>query len=92
MGPWAPADHLGFIPGRSMMANVVELEAHSLHTAAAHRQSMMMVVDFKTAFLPVSHEFMLKCLSGPGVPIIALQVLKALYLGSACKVAAGVAR
>ncbi len=50
LGGWVSKDQRGFLPGRSMMANVLDLEAHSMRMAATRQRSMMILVDFKAAF------------------------------------------
>ncbi len=57
LGPWVSKEQTGFIPGRSMMANVMQIEAHSLEVASTRQRGMMILVDFRAAFLSVSHDF-----------------------------------
>ena len=89
LGGWVSKDQRGFLPGRSMMANVLDLETHGMCMAATKRRSLMVLVDFKAAFPSVSHNFMLTCLKGLGVPRSAIRVLEALYLDGACTISSG---
>ncbi len=89
MGGWVSKDQRGFLPGRSMMANVLDLETHGMCMAATRQRSMMILVDYKAAFPSLSHSFMMKCLSGMGVPQSAIRVLAPLHLVVGCTISAG---
>ncbi|CAK0890248.1 unnamed protein product, partial [Prorocentrum cordatum] len=86
LGPWVSEPQRGFLPGRSMMLNVIELEAGALRTAAKCAQGMVVLVDFRAAFPSVAHDFLRGCLRGYGVPEEALAALRAFYADGACSI------
>ncbi|CAK0898423.1 unnamed protein product [Prorocentrum cordatum] len=92
LGQWVSSVQRGFLPWRSMLANVVELEHDAMLTATQKQRGMILLVDFKAAFPSVSHRFLRRCLEGFGMPGEALRVLDALYDQGRCKVAVGGAR
>ena len=91
LGPWTSHDQRGFIKGRSMVANILELEAHGLTAAGKREHPMMVLVDFRAAFPSVSHDFTFRCLEAFGMPQFAVDVLRTLYLDGACRISVGVA-
>ncbi len=50
LGEWISRDQRGFLPGRSMMKNVMDWETASLCTAANCNRGIALTVDFKAAF------------------------------------------
>ncbi|CAK0888681.1 unnamed protein product [Prorocentrum cordatum] len=89
LGVWVSDSQRGFLPGRSMLLNVIELKAGAMRAAAGSRQGMVVLVDFKAAFPSVSHGLMQVCLEGFGVPEAARAAPQTFYSDSACKVSAG---
>ena len=89
LGSWVSPGQRGFLPGRSMLANVVELEHAAMMTAMREAQGMIVLVDFKAAFPSVSHRFMRLCLDGLGMPSEALRVLDAFYARARCSISVG---
>ena len=53
---WVSQDQRGFLPKRSMLANVIQLEALALSTAARHKTGAAILIDFKAAFPSISHD------------------------------------
>ena len=89
LGGWVSKDQRGFLPVRSMIANVVDLEHHALHVAATCPRGMIMLFGFKAASPSASHQFLRRCLRGFGMPEAALRVLDALYDNARCEVSVG---
>ena len=89
LGAWVSIDQRGFIQGRSMMKNVVDLEAAGFSTSALHERGMTLLIDFKAAFPSVSHQFMMLCLKAMGMPASMIRVLQALYLDGHCCISVG---
>jgi len=92
LGEWVSEAQRGFIPGRSMMANVADLEHEAMMTSLSKPRGLLLLVDFKAAFPSVSQEFMQECLEGFGMPLEALRVLESLYDGGCCEVVLGSGR
>ena len=84
LAPWISQQQRGFLPGRSMLANVVELEHEAMVASLQHEQGLLLLLDFKAAFPSVSHEYLLGCLKGYGMPASARRVVEALYNKGGC--------
>ena len=62
---WVSAQQRGCLSKRSKLANAVELEAAALTIARAHPSGALALVDFKAAFPPISHEYLMSCVVRP---------------------------
>ena len=89
MSRWVSKFQRGFLPGRSMLANVIELESASLNASMEHRRPMAILVDFQAAFPSIRHRYMELVLEGIGLPPEQLRVLRTLYLDGHCVISAG---
>jgi len=47
---WVSKGQRGFLPGRSMIANIVELEQEGMEVALAKKKGMILLLDFKNGF------------------------------------------
>ena len=86
---WVSKDQRGFLPKRSMLANIIQMEALALSTAAKYKEGAAILVDFKAAFPSISHDYLHTCLRAVGFPHTALQVVKHLYQDGHCELALG---
>ena len=86
---WVSREQRGFLPKRSMLANVVQMEAKAISVAARHRQGAAVLIDFKAAFPSISHEYLLTCLRAVGLPNSALRVIQRLYQDGHCEISVG---
>ena len=59
-----------------MLANVLQMEALALSTAAKYREGAAIFIDFKAAFPSISHDYLHKCLQTIGFPPSALRVVE----------------
>ena len=76
---WLASEQHGFLPRRSMLANVVELENTAMHYALAHAAPAIVLYDFPAAFPSISQEFLFRTLSNLGFPSHVIQFVKSLY-------------
>ena len=83
-GKWVSEAQRGFIQGRSMLDNVIELEHSMMENALTEKNPMAVLIDFRAAFPSVSHEYMHKTLEAIGLPRAALHVVKNFYDGGKC--------
>ena len=83
---WISPGQRGFLRGRSMIANIVDIEQEAMVTGLRDEDGMLMFFDFRAAFPSISHEYMQECLKGMGAPGLATEVLRALYHQGRCKV------
>ena len=54
---WITRAQKGFLKGRSMLSNVVSIDAISVAVALQNPRAATILLDFKAAFVSISHEF-----------------------------------
>ena len=59
---WIGPAQRSFLPGRSMLANVIEIEHAAMLHSLSHEHSAVVIFDFAAAFPSVSHTLMLEML------------------------------
>jgi hypothetical protein len=72
----------GFVRGRSMTANIVDIERLSRTTAASSSNGALILWDLAAAFPSVDRMFMAKTLEAMGVPSTARALINNLYEGT----------
>ena len=70
----------GFLPGRSMLRNVVEVEHDAMMAALEREDAALVLFDFKAAFPSVSRTYLLAALESAGLPPCAMAVVRTLYM------------
>jgi hypothetical protein len=80
------ASQQGFLPGRSLLANVLGLETDAQLTAATADAGAVLLLDFQAAFPSLSHSFLLQGLEAWGLPRAARRQVALLYAGVACRI------
>lgn len=85
LGKWVSEEQRGFIQGRSMLDNVIELEHGMMENALKELKPIAVLIDFRAAFPSVSHDYMHRTLEDIGLPRAALRVIKNFYDGGRCK-------
>ncbi len=86
---WISQDQRGFIGGRSMLANIVDIEHASQHGALKHAQGGTVLFDFRAAFPSLNHQYMLKVLKALGVPRHIHNMIKMMYDDHKCNIIVG---
>jgi hypothetical protein len=76
---WIHPDQRGFLPHRSMLANVVDMEEGSVATSLSQDDGAAILFDFSAAFPSISHDFLHAVLAHIGFPPAALALIRALY-------------
>ena len=79
---WVSAAQRGFIRGRSMMANIIDIDLQSMLISLKHPFGALILFDFKAAFPSVSHKYMWAVLRRIGVPRKWVKALKRLYVNN----------
>ena len=69
----------GFIQGRMLCDNIIELETSMLVNSATSRFAACVLFDFATAFPSIAHRWLFAVLEAYGVPSEVLNLIKALY-------------
>ena len=78
----------GFLPGRSMLQNVVEVDGEMRHCCMDGTDPAAVFFDFAAAFPSLSHEYLHAVLEHLGIPASFRHLVKALYEGNGCTSAA----
>ena len=84
LGDWVSPQQQGFLHGRSMLQNVIDIETESMLAALRYESGGLVLFDFAAAFPSVSQTFLLRTLEHLGLPSFALSMVRALYDESAC--------
>ena len=87
LAKWISPAQRGFLPNRSMLANVVEVEEQAMLTSLQEDDGALILFDFKAAFPSVSHDFILATLRHIGMPEHALRLVQCLYDNNYCDIA-----
>ena len=80
----------GFLPGRSLIQNVVEIDGEMRVASALGENSAAVFFDFAAAFPSLSHDFLHAVLAHVQLPATIRRFVQALYTGNGCSlIAAG---
>ena len=83
-GAWVSPMQRGFLPGRSMIANIVDVDEEMMHTALRGGEPGAVFFDFAAAFPSISHDYLLEVLVGIGVPPPVMNFIRTLYSKVMC--------
>jgi hypothetical protein len=86
IAPIIDASQRGFLPGRSMLQNVVDIEHKAMLTALAEDDGAIILFDFVAAFPSISRHFLHKAADRAGLPPNALQVIESFYYRTTSKI------
>ena len=81
---WVSDFQRGFLKGRSMLHNVIDIDWHAMTVSLTHPRGALLLFDFKAAFPSVSHPFLLHCLHALGLPESAMAFIKTMYSQNRC--------
>eukprot|EP00959_Pyramimonas_sp_CCMP1952_P468264 9492941-Pyramimonas_sp.AAC.1 len=79
VGPGIASSQRGFLQGRSMLSNVVDVEHHAMLAATEEQDAAIVLFDFTAAFPSVSRTYIMEMARAAGFPSMAMGVLAALY-------------
>ena len=82
----------GFIGGRSMLANVVDIDEAMQWVSMTQPNGAALFYDFAAAFPSVSHDFLFDLFESIGVPPHILRFIRILYNRNICSLSVGGAR
>jgi len=85
---WVSKHQRGFLPNRSMLANVIDVDYESMRVSLTHEAGAIILFDFEAAFPSVAHDFIFGTLRHLGLPQEALNLITALYDQNKCLVSA----
>ena len=76
---WLLPEQKGFLPWRSMLSNVVDLETKAMHCSLSSRRPALILFDFAAAFPSLSQEYLLQMLELFGLPRSVVRFARSLY-------------
>ena len=82
-------DQRGFITGRSMMSNLLDVDETMISIAMEGEDSIVIFYDFAAAFPPVEHSLLHSFFRHLGWPSWLLNMIKILYLCNFCQICIG---
>ena len=85
---WISPMQRGFLSGRSMLPNVIDVEEAMMHTALTEEEGAAISFDFKAAFPSVLHEFIIS-VQHIGIPQFLMTFITALYQDNRCSLIIG---
>ena len=86
---WISPMQQGFLPGRSLLSNVVDIDEGMMTTALCQEEGAALFFDFKAAFPSVLHSFLIEVLRHIGLPPPLMHFLAALYTNNICSLVLG---
>ena len=89
LGPLITNRQRGFIHGRSMIANLLDVEESMYTTAATGSGGLSFFFDFEAAFPSVEHDSLHGFFAYLGWPSWLLQFIRCLYRGNICRLSLG---
>ena len=90
--PWVSHMQRGFLKGRSMIANIVDIDYEAMRVSLKCEEGTIVLFDFQAAFPSISHEYLNTVLRHIGFPPSALSLVAALYDQNRCKISCQGAR
>jgi len=80
IGRWAFEAQRGFIRGRKMLQNIMDVETRAMEMASRNNnRAALIFLDFGAAFPSLSHDFLWTVLERNGVPPMVVTAIKELY-------------
>ena len=79
---WVSFPQRGFIRGRSMIENILDIDASAVHASLLYERACLVLFDFKAAFPSISHAYMWKVLERIRLPAHLLRAFQGFYQGN----------
>ena len=83
-GQWVSHMQRGFLKGRSMLSNVVDIDYEAMVVSLRDEAGALVLFDFKAAFPSVSQEYLMRVLKHLGLPQHCMNLVQALYDSNRC--------
>ena len=81
---WVSSNQQGFLPGRSLLSNLITLDSAAMETALRCPDGAIVLFDFKAAFPSLAPEFLFRTLRELGLPDNAINLVRSLYDDNKC--------
>ena len=89
LAKWILPRQQGFLPHRSILRNLIQLDTASMITSLTQPSGACILLDFASAFPSISQDFLFEVLRHIGLPQSAITLLTSLYSNSRCEVKQG---
>ena len=80
--PWISPAQRGFIRGRSMLQNIIDIDEASMRVSLKHPRGAIVLFDFAAAFPSVSHAYLWEALRALGIPSGLLNAIQCFYVNN----------
>ena len=80
------ADQKGFIGGRSMASNILDVDEAMAHASLADADALAIFYDFATAFPAIEHAFLFTYFRWLDWPIWLCNIIRVLFCGNCCNI------
>ena len=84
LAAWVSPEQRGFLPGRSILANVVDVGETAAEFSLTEDDPVIFLFDFAAAFPSVHQTFLVAALQRVGLPMAAITVVRSLYDSCRC--------
>ena len=81
---WVSGSQRGFLHGRSMLANIVDIDFEAMRVSLTQKHGALVLFDFQAAFPSVSHEYITRVLRHLGLPDHVMRLIEALCGNTRC--------
>jgi len=89
VAPCISPEQRGFVRGRSMLANVLDVEEAMLEAGLVHDDPAAIFLDFEAAFPSLNQKFIQRVLAARGWPPWMLRFVEVLYTNNLCVLSLG---
>ena len=86
IGPLITTDQRGFLTGRSMLANLLDVDEPMMETACRSERGMAFFFDFAAAFPSIEHDFFIGFFQHLGWPPCLINIIRILYQDNWCSI------
>ena len=76
MNEWVSQMQRGFLGGRSMLSNVLDIDFEATKVSLKHPHGAIVLFDFAAAFPSISQEYMWEVLGHIGLPAEILEAIR----------------
>ena len=83
---WVSQKQQGFLQGRSILANLIDLDTESMCASLRSNDGATILFDFRAAFPSISQDYLQTVLKRVGLPPSALNVVSWLYDANHCRI------
>ena len=79
---WVSPQQRGFISGRYLLANVVDIDFEAMRVSLSHSRGVLVLFDFRAAFPSLAHDYLWKVLEKLGMPPPLIRALRCFYVNN----------